>query len=167
MSITRERTTRPPGLDAATMAEAFQLTAAANADRCALRTKGDAFSVTWDQYADKVRALAPGLSAMGLGRGDSLAIMLTNRPEFHFFDAAALHLGATPFSIYNTYAPEQIQYQVQDAALMPRRLASLARTSTSELTCMSTRAPDALARLTYASASASWPPLSIAFQRMK
>jgi long-chain acyl-CoA synthetase len=116
MSITRERTTRPPGLDAATMAEAFQLTAAANADRCALRTKGDAFSVTWDQYADKVRALAPGLSAMGLGRGDSLAIMLTNRPEFHFFDAAALHLGATPFSIYNTYAPEQIQYQVQDAA---------------------------------------------------
>jgi long-chain acyl-CoA synthetase len=116
MSITRERTTRPPGLDAATMAEAFQLTAAANADRCALRTKGDAFSVTWGQYADKVRALAPGLSAMGLGRGDSLAIMLTNRPEFHFFDAAALHLGATPFSIYNTYAPEQIQYQVQDAA---------------------------------------------------
>jgi long-subunit acyl-CoA synthetase (AMP-forming) len=116
MSITRERTTRPPGLNAATMAEAFQLTAAANADRCALRTKGDAFSVTWSEYADKVRALAAGLSAMGLGRGDSLAIMLTNRPEFHFFDAAALHLGATPFSIYNTYAPEQIQYQVQDAA---------------------------------------------------
>jgi long-chain acyl-CoA synthetase len=116
MSITRERTTRPPGLDAATMAEAFQLTAAANADRCALRTKGDAFSATWGEYADRVRALAPGLSAMGLGRGDSLAIMLTNRPEFHFFDAAALHLGATPFSIYNTYAPEQIQYQVEDAA---------------------------------------------------
>jgi long-chain acyl-CoA synthetase len=116
MSITRERTTRPPGLDAATMAEAFQLTAAANADRCALRTKGDAFSVTWGDYADRVRALAAGLSAMGLGRGDSLAIMLTNRPEFHFFDAAALHLGSTPFSIYNTYAPEQIQYQVEDAA---------------------------------------------------
>jgi long-chain acyl-CoA synthetase len=116
MSITRERTTRPPGLNAATMAEAFQLTAAANADRCALRTKGDAVSVTWGEYADKVRALAAGLSAMGLGHGDSLAIMLTNRPEFHFFDAAALHLGATPFSIYNTYAPEQIQYQVEDAA---------------------------------------------------
>ena len=44
-----------------------------------------------------------------------MAIMLTNRPEFHWFDAAALHLGATPFSIYNTYAPEQIQYQVKDA----------------------------------------------------
>ena len=32
-----------------------------------------------------------------------MAIMLTNRPEFHWFDAAALHLGATPFSLYNTY----------------------------------------------------------------
>ena len=41
--------------------------------------------------------------------------MLTNRPEFHWFDAAALHVGATPFSIYNTYAREQIQYQVKDA----------------------------------------------------
>jgi long-subunit acyl-CoA synthetase (AMP-forming) len=41
--------------------------------------------------------------------------MLTNRPEFHWFDSAALHLGATPFSVYNTYAPEQIQYQVADA----------------------------------------------------
>jgi long-chain acyl-CoA synthetase len=115
MSITREPTTRPPGLRAATLAEAFQLTAAANADRCALRTKDDAFSVTWSEYADKVRALAAGLTALGLGRGESLAIMLTNRPEFHFFDAAALHLGATPFSIYNTYAPEQIQFQIDDA----------------------------------------------------
>jgi long-chain acyl-CoA synthetase len=97
------------------MAEAFQLTAAAHADRCALRRKDDAFSVTWSEYADKVRGLAAGLTKLGLGPGDSLAILLTNRPEFHFFDAAALHLGATPFSIYNTYAPEQIQFQIDDA----------------------------------------------------
>ena len=42
--------------------------------------------------------------------------MLTNRPEFHFVDSAALHLGATPFSIYNTYTAEQIEYLVGDAA---------------------------------------------------
>ena len=42
--------------------------------------------------------------------------MLTNRPEFHFVDSAALHLGATPFSIYNTYTAEQIEYLVCDAA---------------------------------------------------
>ena len=41
--------------------------------------------------------------------------MLTNRPEFHWVDAAAMHLGATPFSVYNTYSPEQIEYLVSDA----------------------------------------------------
>ena len=61
------------------------------------------------------RPRAAGLAGLGLGRGDTLAIMLTNRPEFHWFDAAALHLGATPFSLYNTYTAEQIQYQVDDA----------------------------------------------------
>jgi long-chain acyl-CoA synthetase len=112
---TPRRTERPPGLDAATIAEAFQLTAAAHPDRCALRLKDDAFNMSWREYAEKVSSVAAGLVALGLEPGQTLAIMLTNRPEFHFFDAAALHLGATPFSIYNTYAPEQIQYQVRDA----------------------------------------------------
>ena len=43
-------------------------------------------------------------------RGDTVGIMLTNRPEFHLADTAALHLGAVPFSIYNTSSPEQIEY---------------------------------------------------------
>src|SRR5919109_2939012 len=116
MSVTRERrTTRPAGLDAATMAEAFQLTAAEHPDRMALRLKDDAFTMTWGEYSDKVRDVAAGLAGLGLDRGGTLALMLTNRPEFHFFDAGALHLGATPFSIYNTYAGEQIQFQVEDA----------------------------------------------------
>jgi long-subunit acyl-CoA synthetase (AMP-forming) len=48
-------------------------------------------------------------------RGDTVAFMLTNRPEFHLIDAAAMHLGATPFSIYNTSSPEQIAYLLGDA----------------------------------------------------
>ena len=118
MSIASERrSTRPAGLDAATVAEAFQLTARAHPDRCALRLKDDEFSITWAEYADKVRRTAAGLAGLGLGRGDAMGIMLTNRPEFHWFDAAALHLGATPFSIYDTYAPEQVEYQLQDAGV--------------------------------------------------
>ena len=42
--------------------------------------------------------------------------MLVNRPEFHVFDTAAMHLGATSFSIYNTSSPEQIAYLFGDAA---------------------------------------------------
>jgi long-subunit acyl-CoA synthetase (AMP-forming) len=91
------------------------MTVAANPDRVALRLKDDAMSMSWRDYGDKVKALTAGLAALGLERGGTLGIMLTNRPEFHWFDSAALHAGATPFSIYNTYARDQIQYQVKDA----------------------------------------------------
>jgi long-subunit acyl-CoA synthetase (AMP-forming) len=114
-ATTARRTKRPAGLDASTLAEAFQLTAAAHPERVALRLKDDEFSITWAEYADKVRRVAAGLAGLGLGRGQAMGLILTNRPEFHWFDAAALHLGATPFSVYNTYAAEQIQHQVDDS----------------------------------------------------
>src|SRR3954452_22371274 len=98
-----------------TLCAAFQVTASEFADRVALRTKGDEFTMTWAEYAAKVRSLAAGLAGLGLGRGDTIAILLTNRPEFHWVDSAAMHLGATPFSVYNTYSAEQIQYLVSDA----------------------------------------------------
>ena len=106
----------PRALDATTVAEAFQLTAEDRADQPAVRTKGDEFVMSWGEYAEKVRTIAAGLAGVGIGRGDTVAIMLTNRPEFHPVDSAAMHLGATPFSIYNTYTPDQIKYLVTDAA---------------------------------------------------
>jgi long-chain acyl-CoA synthetase len=116
MAVTSQsRAGRPAGLRAANVAEAFQATAEAHPERVALRTKGDELSITWREYAEKVRGTAAGLAGLGLDRGHTMALMLTNRPEFHWFDAAALHIGATPFSLYNTYTSEQIQYQVSDA----------------------------------------------------
>ena len=61
MSITAERRTgRPAGLEASTMAEAFQLTAAAHPDRVALRLKDDEMTMTWREYGDRVQALTAG-----------------------------------------------------------------------------------------------------------
>jgi long-chain acyl-CoA synthetase len=101
--------------DAATIAEAFRITAEDRADAVAIRTKGDAFTITWAELRDRVDALAGGLAKLGLERGQTIALMLSNRPEFHICDLAAMTLGATPFSIYNTYAPSQIEYLVTDA----------------------------------------------------
>ena len=102
-------------VEAETIAEAFRKTAAAHADRVAVRTKGDDVSITWGELAERVDALAGGLAELGLERGQTMAIMLSNRPEFHIVDLAAVTLGATPFSIYQTYTPDQIRFLLEDA----------------------------------------------------
>ncbi len=101
--------------EAGTVAEAFRMTAADRVDEVAIRTRQDAFTITWGELRERVDALAGGLAGLGLERGQTLALMLSNRPEFHLCDLAAMMLGATPFSIYTTYTPEQIRHLVSDA----------------------------------------------------
>jgi long-subunit acyl-CoA synthetase (AMP-forming) len=91
-----------------TLPAAFQVTAAANADRPALRTFGIDGELTWGEYADRVRSVATGLYALGVRPGDAVGLMLANCSEFHILDSAAIHLGAAPFSIYFTNPVDQI-----------------------------------------------------------
>src|SRR4051812_48157551 len=115
-SGTAERgTERPAGLDAATLPEAFQITVREDAGETAIRTRDDSFSVTWAEYGEKVEKLTAGLAALGVERGETVGLMLTNRPEFHLYDSAIMHLGATPFSVYNTYTRDQIEHLAGDA----------------------------------------------------
>jgi long-subunit acyl-CoA synthetase (AMP-forming) len=107
---------RPAALRAETMCEAFQLTAAEWADEPALRLKDSDYEASWQDYADAVRKRAAGLAGLGVSRGDTVGFMLVNRPALHLTDAAAMHLGATCFSVYNTSSPEQVEHLVGDAA---------------------------------------------------
>jgi long-subunit acyl-CoA synthetase (AMP-forming) len=70
---------------------------------------------TYAEFAARVRALAEGLHALGIGCRDTVAVMVVNRPEFSLVDTAAMHLGATPFSVYNTLSAEQIQHLFANA----------------------------------------------------
>jgi long-chain acyl-CoA synthetase len=106
---------RPRALSAGSMCEAFQIVCSERPDEVALRTLGGGVSITFGEYAERVRRLAGGLHELGVGRGDTVAFMLTNRPEFNLLDTATMHLGATPFSIYNTSPPEQIAYLLANA----------------------------------------------------
>jgi len=101
---------QPAALSAATLCEAFQVTAAERPDAVALRTPGDGAAVTWAEYAQRAERVAAGLAALGVERGDTVALMLTNRPEFNVADTGAMLLGATAFSVYNTSTPEQIEF---------------------------------------------------------
>src|SRR6188472_931546 len=112
-----ERTTVPrrAAERAATLAEAFRITAAERADAVAVHTRGGEVAWTWGELRARVDALAGGLAGLGVGRGDTVALLLVNRPEFHLCDLAAMSLGAAPFSIYQTYTPDQIAHVVGDA----------------------------------------------------
>ncbi|MEN4396719.1 AMP-dependent synthetase/ligase [Mycolicibacterium senegalense] len=98
-----------------TLCEAFERTACHSPDGIALRTLDDTVQITWRQYRERVRAIAAGLAGLGVGRGDTVGLMLTNRPEFHLCDTAVLHLGATPFSVYNTNPPDTLRYLFDNA----------------------------------------------------
>ena len=102
-------------VDAPTLTEALRRTAANHPEIVAVRTVDDSVSITWSELLRRVEAVAGGLAKLGVGRGDTVAIMLGNRPEFHIVDLATTMLGATPFSIYLTYPPHEIEYLVNDA----------------------------------------------------
>ncbi len=104
-----------PAYEAVSMAEAFRRTVQAHPDAVAFRRPDDSVRLTWTEARERVDHLAAGLAGRGLEKGRTIAILLSNRPEFHLVDLAAITLGATPFSIYNTYSPEQIQYVIEDA----------------------------------------------------
>jgi long-subunit acyl-CoA synthetase (AMP-forming) len=102
-------------IDAPTVAEAFRITTEQQPDQVALRNRDDSISITWGEVRDRADALAGGLAKLGVRSGDTVALMFGNRPEFHISDLAAMTLGAVPFSIYQTYTPEQIQYLISDS----------------------------------------------------
>jgi long-subunit acyl-CoA synthetase (AMP-forming) len=94
---------------------AFQATVEGAPDTVALRTPGGAVEITWSQYAERVRRIAAGLAALGVRRGDTVGLMMANRPEFHLCDTAAMHLGAAPFSVYNTLPSDQVRHVFTNA----------------------------------------------------
>jgi long-subunit acyl-CoA synthetase (AMP-forming) len=110
MTTTAPSPPLPRSLEATTLCEAFQITAAERGGAAALRAGPGAEPIAWTELAERVRGVAGGLASLGVRRGDAVGLMMVNRPEFNLVDLAALHLGATPFSVYNTSTPEQIEY---------------------------------------------------------
>jgi long-chain acyl-CoA synthetase len=95
-----------------TLGDLFARNADIHAEDPALSWKQDGQwqHITWREYRERVAEVACGLTALGIGRGDFVVIMARNRPEHLIADLGILHAGATPVSLYNTLAPEQIAY---------------------------------------------------------
>jgi long-subunit acyl-CoA synthetase (AMP-forming) len=104
-----------PKLGARNLVEAFYAQADRLGGDLAIRDEGRGKELDWDELRDTVHRIAGGLAKLGLKKGETVGIMLNNRWEFIPSDLAAVSLGAVPFSIYQTLAPEQIGYVMADA----------------------------------------------------
>jgi long-chain acyl-CoA synthetase len=65
-------------------------------------------------YRDVV-GVAQALERWGVGKGDRVAILSENRPEWAIADFATMLLGAATVPIYSTLTPEQTLYLLRDS----------------------------------------------------
>jgi long-chain acyl-CoA synthetase len=72
-------------------------------------------SKTYSEVGEIVRDLALGLMDLGVERGDKVAILANTRPEWSYFDFAALTAGATVVPIYQTNSPEECRYVLENS----------------------------------------------------
>jgi long-chain acyl-CoA synthetase len=71
-------------------------------------------TLSWRQVRQQVLELTAGFAALGLAKGERVALMLPNRTEHVLADLAAVHAGGTPVTIYATLAADQIAYVAGD-----------------------------------------------------
>ena len=102
--------------DSKNLYEAFLTTTARQGDAPAVISEDEGISYSWNDLAERVRAIAGGFNSLGLRRGDTVSLLTNNRADFIPTDLAAVSLGAVPFSIYQTSSPEQIEYLLKDSA---------------------------------------------------
>ncbi|TME52277.1 MAG: long-chain fatty acid--CoA ligase [Chloroflexi bacterium] len=111
--IKAERSAMDRAAEGKTVLTNFDQTCREIPDQAALKWKdasGAWNTLTWSQYRGEVRKAAAGLKALGFRPGQFAVIMARNRPEHLIADLGVLHARGTPVSLYNTLAPEQVQY---------------------------------------------------------
>src|ERR1700710_2287358 len=105
------------GTQSKTLADLLPRSAAAYGADPAVRYKdGDAWvDRSFQEVFEIVKPLALGLVALGVEKGDRVSILGNTRPEWTYFDYAALSIGATVVPIYQTNSPEECAYVLENS----------------------------------------------------
>jgi long-chain acyl-CoA synthetase len=103
--------------DSFTMPQLLHELASSQPDSVAMQEKryGIWQPTTWEQYRDRVRDFAHGLAAMGVQRGEIIAVLGDNRPEWLISELAAQTLGATVVGIYPSSIGGELKHIITTA----------------------------------------------------
>ncbi|AWB92201.1 AMP-dependent synthetase/ligase [Aeromicrobium chenweiae] len=93
--------------DPDTLVSAFRATVAGLQGSPALRSSDGRIDLSWSEYGVAADRIAAGFAGLGVRSGDTVAILMGNRPEWQLADTGALIAGATPFSLYTSAPPDQ------------------------------------------------------------
>ena len=85
-------------------------------DEC-LRFKKDGFyqSISWSELNEKILQLAGFLLSQTLQKGDRIALLSENRPEWALTDLAILSIGCITVPIYPTLSPKEAELLLEDS----------------------------------------------------
>ncbi len=105
------------GTKSSTLADLLPLSAQRYGNATAVRYKQDGEWVdrSFAEVLEVARSLSLGLIDLGVAKGDKVSILGNTRPEWTYFDFAALSAGAVVVPIYQTNSPEECQYVLENS----------------------------------------------------
>ena len=107
-----------------TLGAAFLRAAEAHPGRPALAEFGTDRRLSLGEWAARARSVAAGLSTLGVGAGDRVALLLPTCLDFHVVDMGVVLAGGAPFSLYLTSPVTQLVPCIDNA--QPRVLVTSA-----------------------------------------
>jgi long-chain acyl-CoA synthetase len=104
-------------IEAQTVPQLLRNAAELHGDRLALRQpRGKEVQTwTWNQYLEAAEEIAAGLRALGIQKGDHVAICSETRAEFYLVDQGILMNGSVSAALYPSYPPEELKKTIANA----------------------------------------------------
>jgi long-chain acyl-CoA synthetase len=108
-----------PGVASKTVADLLPMAVREHGHRRAVTYKEEGAaewtSKSYSEIGEIVQRLSLGLMDLGIVKGDKVSILANTRPEWSYFDFAALTAGATVVPIYQTNSPDECQYVLENS----------------------------------------------------
>lgn len=97
-----------------TLTEIFENRVARSPEKVAMKFRsGDGWEpITFRHYDEQAREVANGLISLGVGKGDAVALLSTNRPEWHLADLGILLSGGITVPVYVTNSASQVAHVI-------------------------------------------------------